>query len=117
MAESIGGVDLGPETSRSRRVLNWAEVRRWRNPYDRDLPPPVYKLPKWTVSKVLVVLTLSDPTVRGDPPPLQTIKEASKKEAKLFKRNDDGSEQRAYRGRGSRRTGSRQGKVRFGREQ
>jgi len=58
------------------RVLNWSEVRHWKNPYDPERPPPVFRLPRWTVSKLLLLMTIAEPTIRGGTSILETAKEA-----------------------------------------
>lgn len=66
------------EKRRKARVINWSEVADWDSPYDLVKPPPVYSLPEWTVGKIMLNMTLSEPTVRGSAPLLKLIKDAKK---------------------------------------
>ena len=53
------------EQKRKTPVLKWRTVASWSNVYDPATPPPVFRGPKWDVTKVMLNMTLSEPTVRG----------------------------------------------------
>lgn len=70
------------ESKRKTPVLKWSEVAKWDNVYDPDIPPPVFVYPQDTVSRIMLNMTLSEPTTRGGPPLLRVIHEAQQRKEK-----------------------------------
>jgi len=68
----------GSDRQRTKRskVIDWAKIKTWKNPWDLDDPdPPDFTGDEWNVSDILLNWTLSEPSVRGDKPLLKVLQE------------------------------------------